>query len=101
MFKFVLYSLLLTLFVRAIMRLWGGVIEGLGAAPAPRGRGPQVPQRGVTMARDPICGTFVVPERAVTLTRGRDVLHFCSDACRDQYRAQESGGGSRVSAGRA
>ena len=32
-----------------------------------------VPQRGVQMVRDPICGTFVVPERAVALShRGDD-----------------------------
>ena len=49
---------------------------------------PRVPAQGVQMVRDPVCGTFVLPERAVTLLHGRTRLHFCSDACRDKYRAQ-------------
>jgi hypothetical protein len=40
------------------------------------------------MERDPVCGTFVVPERAVKLTTGREDRFFCSVACRDAYRAR-------------
>ena len=40
------------------------------------------------MARDPVCGTFVLPDRAVTLVDGRARLFFCSEACRDKYRAR-------------
>jgi hypothetical protein len=29
-----------------------------------------------------------VPERAVTLVNGRTRIYFCSDACRDKYRAK-------------
>jgi YHS domain-containing protein len=39
------------------------------------------------MARDPVCGTFVLPERALTLVDGRSRVFFCSDVCRDKYRA--------------
>jgi YHS domain-containing protein len=43
------------------------------------------------MARDPVCGTYVVPERAVALndvsTGAAGRVFFCSTACRDQYRA--------------
>jgi YHS domain-containing protein len=42
----------------------------------------------VSMVRDPVCGTFVVPERAVTLVNGRTTINFCSEACRDKYRAR-------------
>ena len=45
--------------------------------------------RGVQMVRDPVCGTFVVPDRAVTLVDGRARVFFCSDACRDKYRAPD------------
>jgi YHS domain-containing protein len=40
------------------------------------------------MVRDPVCGTFVVPERALTITNGREQVHFCSTTCRDKYRAK-------------
>jgi YHS domain-containing protein len=69
---------------RAFWRLVDGVIDGISQADR-RGRG-DVPQRGVHMARDPVCGTFVLPENAVTLVDGRERVYFCSDACRDKYR---------------
>jgi YHS domain-containing protein len=41
------------------------------------------------MQRDPVCGTFVVPERAIALSGSRgERLYFCSIECRDKYRAR-------------
>jgi len=68
---------------RAFWKLVGGVMTGMKTKPSPR-----TPEHGVQMARDPVCGTFVVPEHAVTLADGRQRLYFCSTACRDQYRAR-------------
>src|SRR5204863_9440887 len=48
---------------------------------------PRVHAAGVQMVRDPVCGTFVLPEQAVTLVHGRTRLYFCSEACRDKHRA--------------
>jgi YHS domain-containing protein len=44
--------------------------------------------QGVHMERDPVCGTFVVPHRAVSLIEGRRQIYFCSPRCRDAYRAR-------------
>lgn len=85
MIRFVFYAILLTLFVRAMSRFWKGVVEGMGGQPNPRS---SVPERGVDLVRDPVCGTFVVRNRAVTLTVGRDHICFCSVNCRDKYRAK-------------
>ncbi len=71
---------------RSFWRLVGGIIEGLGGGAAPRGPSAGPPSEGVSMARDPICGTFVVPERALGLTHGGRHVYFCSAACRDAYR---------------
>jgi ribosomal protein L24E len=35
-----------------------------------------------------VCGTFVMPGRAVMITEGRQQIYFCSDRCRDRYRAR-------------
>jgi YHS domain-containing protein len=86
MLRFILLSLLLTLLLRAVLRLWAGVMEGVRGPSA--GSRSRPPQRGVQMVRDPICGTFVVPDRAVPLLLGSERLYFCSAACRDRYRAQ-------------
>ena len=85
MLRFILLSLLLTLAVRVIGRLFDAFMGGMRGDAAPRTR---VPQRGVQMARDPVCGTFVVPERAVSSVIGRERVYFCSTACRDKYRAR-------------
>ena len=89
MIRFIILSVLLTLFLRALSRFWGGLLEGMSGQPRTRG-GSSVPQVGVQMVRDPVCGTFVVPEGALTLTTGRQVLYFCSAACRDRYRPDQS-----------
>ena len=71
---------------RAFWRLIDGITAGVRGQ-QPRGKR-QVPSRGVAMVRDPVCGTFVLPDHARTLTDGRTRVFFCSDACRDQYQAR-------------
>jgi uncharacterized protein len=86
MLRLVVLSLLFTFVARAIWRLVQGIIEGLnGGRSASR-----VPQRGVPMQRDPVCGTFVPPDGAPTLVDGRTRYYFCSTACRDKYRARSA-----------
>ncbi len=85
MLRFILLSLLLTFAVRAIGRLFDGIMEGLRGEAPPR---TTVPTRSVQMVRDPVCGTFVVPDRAVSIVVGRDHVYFCSTACRDTFRAR-------------
>jgi YHS domain-containing protein len=92
MIRFLLLSILLTILFRAASHLWAGVVRGLkgGAAEPLRASGRSgPPQRGVQMARDPVCGTFVVPANAVALsTSDGQRLFFCSTTCRDNYRAR-------------
>ncbi len=88
MVRVLLMSILLALAIRAIQRLLAGIAEGMQRPPSP-GRS-RVPQRGVQMARDPVCGTFVVPDHALSLADGRSRVYFCSTACRDKYRAKSA-----------
>ncbi len=76
-----------------LVRLVGRVLNRLFGVPkdyfwssqsaAPRS-GPSQPLQGVT-ARDPVCGMFVSTELSHRLTRGRDILHFCSRECLERY----------------
>jgi YHS domain-containing protein len=74
-----LLLLLFILFARAFWRLVDGVIEGVSGQQ-------RRPLRAAQMVRDPVCGTFVVPNDALALTHGGRRLYFCSAACRDKYR---------------
>ena len=84
MLRLILFALLAIFVARAFWRLFDGIVDGASGG---RSRS-QAPERGVSMVRDPVCGTFVLPASAVTLVDGRARLYFCSDACRDQYRAR-------------
>jgi len=83
MLRILLELVLIAVVARAFWRLVGGMIEGVTGRDRSR-----IPDRGVQMVRDPVCGTFVLPDRALTLTDGRRQVFFCSAACRDQYRAR-------------
>jgi YHS domain-containing protein len=81
----ILFLLFIMFVARAIWRLLEGVVQGaLGPQGTPRA-GREQPTRAVKMARDPVCGTYVVPEKALTLTRGGQQIYFCSDECRSKY----------------
>jgi YHS domain-containing protein len=81
------FVLLLVLFI-IISRLFWRIVDSFVEGMTGQRRHPRVSDRGVPMARDPVCGTFVLPDRAVTLVDGRARLFFCSEACRDKYRAR-------------
>jgi YHS domain-containing protein len=57
-------------------------------APQPSGERPRA-SGSVHMERDPVCGTFVVPGRAVSITVAGQHVYFCSQACCDRYRAHQ------------
>jgi YHS domain-containing protein len=82
MLRLILFVLLAIFVVRALWRLLEGIVEGASRSPG------AAPDHGVSMVRDPVCGTFVLPASAVTLVDGRAHLYFCSDACRDKYRTR-------------
>lgn len=37
------------------------------------------------LVRDPVCGTHVAEELAVSVLTGNELVHFCSAECRDRY----------------
>jgi len=65
----------------------GQPLDGLGPV-ATVGTYPIHPPPLNPMERDPVCGTFVIRERAVTIGSGDRRVYFCSDVCRDKYRAR-------------
>ena len=83
--RFLLLGLLFVLIARSFWRFIGSIVEG--AAAPPRNR-PGPPGRGVAMERDPVCGTFVVPANALVLADGSRAIYFCSEKCREAYRAR-------------
>ena len=80
LFLFVVMSLFV---IRAVGRFLGGLAQGASSgAPRQRHRQPEAP---VKMAKDPVCGTFVVPGKALSTTAGGATVWFCSEQCRSEF----------------
>jgi YHS domain-containing protein len=81
--RIILIGILLMVVARAFWRVVDGVMEAAGGAP--RRGSPRQP--GVKLARDPVCGTFVSPRTAVSLTARGTTHYFCSEDCRRKFHA--------------
>jgi YHS domain-containing protein len=82
--RFFLILIVLLLIARALWRLLGGIVAGAAGESAGRRTRPASPP-AMKMARDPICGTYVVPGKALELARGQETTYFCSSTCRDEW----------------
>jgi YHS domain-containing protein len=102
MVGWLLRALLVFLLVRALMKLAGGLLRGLLAVPQAAGAGgaagrgagtPAGPVSRGTLVQDPVCGTYVLRERALPgrSTSGAPAF-FCSEQCRSAYDAQAARG---------
>jgi len=75
-----LQLLLILAVIRAVWRLAKGVLEGAGYQ---RVDGMQQP--GLKLVRDPNCGTYVSPTRALVTRLAGETVYFCSEKCRREW----------------
>lgn len=86
MLRFILGALLFILVARALWRLVNGVMEAArGAQPAYHSGNNQA----VKLVRDPVCGTYVPPRPALSLTLAGSTHYFCSEKCRTTFGSRE------------
>jgi YHS domain-containing protein len=76
----ILQILLILAVVRAVWRLAKGVLEGAGYQRVGEGVKPSV-----KLVRDPNCGTYVSPSRALAVGTGAKTMYFCSEKCRREW----------------
>ena len=77
--RLILWAILLFFILRAVSRLVHGVLEGAGY------RREMPAERSVGLVRDPVCGVFVVPGKALTSGSGSAAKYFCSEKCRREW----------------
>ena len=87
MARFILLFILILAAARFFWRLVEVVLRGtIGASQAGhRAGGTPV---SVKMQPCPICGTYVVPGKAISIVRGGAPVYFCSDTCRAEYQSR-------------
>ena len=84
MIKILLIGILVLMVARAFWRVVDGILDGA------RGGNKGGNERGgspVKLVRDPVCGTYVAPTAALSLSAGDTTHYFCSEQCRSKYRA--------------
>lgn len=69
---------------RVFWRFIEGVVSGATGPGAQGGRSGNI-QTGVKMLPCPVCGTYVVPGKAIMQASGSGPVYFCSDMCRAAY----------------
>lgn len=79
--RVILLFVMALLALRAVARFMGGLSEA-ARGDAPRAGAAQAP---VKMAKDPVCGTFVVPGKALSASADGATVWFCSEQCRDAF----------------
>ena len=82
MTRLILYAILALVLARLAWRLLKGILIGMGYQSPSGGR------QTVGLVRDPVCGTFVMPSKALTSGAGPDTRYFCSEKCRRDYVAR-------------
>jgi hypothetical protein len=78
--RLLILSVLAVVVYRAAKSWIGGV-----ARKTDRGPGTQTGQVDDVMIKDPVCGTYFVQRKGVSLLQDNQRLDFCSEACRDRY----------------
>ncbi|MEO8593343.1 MAG: hypothetical protein ABI759_08475 [Candidatus Solibacter sp.] len=91
MLRFLIIEILLPLFlfalVRSVLRELFRKNRNVTRQPAQPPAAPPPVFAGGELKKDPVCGTYVSAGASVTRTVNGELLHFCSQECRDKYRA--------------
>jgi YHS domain-containing protein len=81
-FGWLIRFLVVMLLVRLVWRFLTAGAQGAR-------RQPQVsPTAGVPLVRDPVCGMYIDPGRALTLRHGSETHRFCSEDCRTTFQRE-------------
>ena len=84
MARFILIFILLLVAARFFWRLVEVVLRGAIGAAAPNSGRPTP----VKMQPCPVCGTYVVPGKAISIVSAGAPVYFCSDKCRAEYQSR-------------
>jgi YHS domain-containing protein len=85
--RFLLLLVLFTVIARIFWRFLEAVVRGASGA-APQGSRGGGPPASVKMQQCPVCGTYVVPGKAISSVRGGTPVYFDSEKCRAEYQSR-------------
>lgn len=80
----ILIFVLFWIIARLFWRFVDAVVRGATSPGSKRATRTGV-RPGVKMAPCPVCGTYVVPGKAISQAGGGGTVYFCSVKCREEY----------------
>jgi len=78
---------LFVVIARTFWRFVDAVVRGAGGAGPQPGRR-SGPPASVKMSQCPVCGTYVVPGKAISIVSGGSPIYFDSEKCRVEYQSR-------------
>jgi YHS domain-containing protein len=84
--RFLLLFVLIVVAARFFWRLIEVVLKGAMGPAAQTARRGGGPPSSVKMQPCPVCGTYVVPGKAISAVSGGAQVYFCSEKCRAEFR---------------
>ena len=88
MTRFILLLVLFTIVARLLWRFMDGVVRGVTGQAAKGGTRPSAKPAAVKMQPCPVCGTYVVPGKAISLVSGGSPIYFDTEKCRAEYQSR-------------
>jgi hypothetical protein len=85
--RFILLFVLFLVIARTFWRFVDAIVRGASGA-TPQGGRRAGPPASVKMSQCPVCGTYVVPGKSVSLASGASTLYFDSEKCRAEYQSR-------------
>jgi hypothetical protein len=86
--RLILLFILFVVIAKTFWRFVDGVVSGATGGAPQGGKRASGPPAAVKMTQCPICGTYVVPGKAISLMSGGTPLYFDSEKCRAEYQSR-------------
>jgi len=86
--RFLLIMVLFMVIARTFWRFVDAVVRGVAGPAQQGGRRPSGPPAAVKMQQCPVCGTYVVPGKSISLVSGGQPVYFDSEKCRAEFQSR-------------
>jgi hypothetical protein len=86
--RFILLVVLFLVIARTFWRFIDAIVRGAAGPSATRGPRGSQPPASVKMSQCPVCGTYVVPGKAISLVSGTSTIYFDTEKCRAEYQSR-------------
>ena len=89
MARLILLIVLVLLIARTLWRFMNAIVRAASAPPSGAAQGARRPgQSAVRMSQCPVCGTYVVPGKAISIDSAGSAVYFDSEKCRAEYQSR-------------